>query len=387
MTIGQSAVDLYGGDVLRNTAHRYRELRQLGPIVRLTHNDLYAVTRFQAVREALRADSQLISGQGVSANDLFNAASAGATLTSDGEEHHRKRSILMRPLTPTALGAIKQRMEDEASRLVLSLLERDVVCGVKDFASHLPLQIVSDLVGLEQSGRERMLDWAAAVFDAQGAMNARTAQALQHALGLVEYVRGLDRGRVNPGGWAADLLSEAEAGLLPSDEARFMIADYVVPSLDTTILASAQMLWSLGATPGAFNALRINPDLVQSVVNESVRLASPVRCFTRLAVTEVELAGEVIPAGARVAILFASANWDESQYPEAEVFQADRNPRDHVGWGHGVHVCAGMHLARLEMEALARALARHVTTIEVFEPTRITNNVLQGFEAFRARLR
>ncbi|MEM9403841.1 MAG: cytochrome P450 [Pseudomonadota bacterium] len=64
----------------------------------------------------------------------------------------------------------------------------------------------------------------------------------------------------------------------------------------------------------------------------------------------------------------------------------DRNPRDHLGWGHGSHTCAGMHLARLEMEALLRAMLRHVKHIETGEPVRLMNNVLQGFVSLPASL-
>jgi cytochrome P450 len=88
-----------------------------------------------------------------------------------------------------------------------------------------------------------------------------------------------------------------------------------------------------------------------------------------------------------VLILYASANRDERHYDRPEVFVVDRNPRDHVGWGHGPHVCAGMHLARLEMEVLLGELVRQVERIEVGTPERLRNNVLQGFTALPTRFR
>ncbi len=164
-----------------------------------------------------------------------------------------------------------------------------------------------------------------------------------------------------------------------------MAVDYVAPSLDTTILASAQMLWRLATTPGTFAALKANPKRARSVVNESVRLASPVREFTRLAVADYATADGTIPAGKRAAMLFASANWDEDHYERADEFVVDRDPRDHLGWGHGSQICAGMPLARLEMEALARAMAQHVDSIAVGDLVPLANNVMQGFAALPAR--
>ncbi|MEM8920285.1 MAG: cytochrome P450, partial [Pseudomonadota bacterium] len=160
--------------------------------------------------------------------------------------------------------------------------------------------------------------------------------------------------------------------------------DYVAPSLDTTILASAQLLWSLASTPGAYDALRDTPDLSGSAVNEAVRLASPIRGFSRYAQTDYDTEDGSVPAGSRVLVLYASANWDERHFVEPDTFQVDRNPRDHVGWGHGVHTCAGMHLARAEMLALLKAMTRHVDRLDVSNAEPIMNNVLQGFASFDA---
>ncbi|MCG8441389.1 MAG: cytochrome P450 [Caulobacterales bacterium] len=375
----QSDIDLYSDETLSQTEVVYRSLRDRGPIVFLPANNLYVVTHFDAVRAALRADETLISGKGVAANDFINNTTMATTLGSDGETHDRRRAVLMRPLGPRALEKVKQRIEESADRLVQDLRARGGFCGVRDFASHLPVSIVADLVGLEEDGRENMLVWAAATFDALGPLNARAQQALQVALGLREYARQLGPDKVKSSGWAAHIFAAHENGEVSIEEAVSMVLDYTAPSLDTTILATGHMLWRLGVTPNAFSALRSDPGLAPSVVNESVRLASPIRGFTRYACRDYVTDAGTIPAGSRAVMLYASANWDERRYQDAHQFHVHRNPRDHVGWGHGAHTCAGMHLARLEMEALARALARHVERIEVGEPAPIMNNVLQGF--------
>lgn len=386
MSVSESTIDLFSDHTLANTESQYRALRDTGAIVYLSTNDLYAVTRYEAVRQALRADRILVNSKGVAANPIINERGGDGTLTSDGKTHTRRRSILMRPLIPRAINDVRERVEETADRLIRDLLARDEFCGVADFASHLPVSIVADLVGLEESGRENMLEWAAATFNALGPMNERTQSALPMAQDLILYVHQLGPDRVREGGWAARILDEAERGVLTPGEGAMMVVDYVAPSLDTTILAAAHMLWRLAVTEGAFEALRADPDLVPSVVNESVRLSSPIREFTRFAADDYTANGVTIPAGARAAVLYASANWDERHYEAAPEFRVDRNPRDHVGWGHGVHTCAGLHLARLEMEALARALIRHVRRIETGKPVPLVNNVLQGFSAFPARL-
>lgn len=386
MTIPTSDIDFFSDGTLLDTQHTYKALRDTGPIVYCEPNDLYVVTQYDAVRVALRADDILINGRGVAANDLINSAPPDATLTSDGETHNRRRAILMRPLGPRAIHDISDRISGTADHLVQDLTTRSSFCGVKDFSSHLPVSIVAELVGLTEDGRENMLSWAAATFDALGPLNERAQNALPMAGSLLQYTAGLTSDQVRSDGWAGRILAEAKAGEITPAEATMMVVDYVAPSLDTTILASAELLWQLGSTPGAFQQLKTQPDLVRSAVNEAVRLASPIRAFTRFTASEYVTDAGTIPAGARVAMMYASANWDERHYDNAHDYQIDRSPRDHVGWGHGTHMCAGMHLARTEMEALCRALITHVSSIEVSEPRRILNNVLQGFAAFNCNI-
>lgn len=121
------------------------------------------------------------------------------------------------------------------------------------------------------------------------------------------------------------------------------------------------------------------------MINEVVRLASPIRGFTRSVAEDYQVGDITIPRGERVLVLFASANHDERHYEDPSRFDVHRNPRDHVGWGHGAHTCVGMHLARLEMEVLLRGLLDHVERLAVASPTPIQNNVLQGFKALPAR--
>jgi cytochrome P450 len=215
-------------------------------------------------------------------------------------------------------------------------------------------------------------------------MNWLGLKAVPQLLGLLGYIGKLNRDQVMPGGWAARLFDAAERGDLTRAEANAMVIDYVGPALDTTILATGHMLWRLAVTPGSYDALRADPKLIPGIVNESVRLSSPIKSFTRLAAADYDAGGTVIPKGSRVAVLFASANRDARHYERPDTFDVTRNPRDHVGWGHGPHVCVGMHLARLEMELLLEALVTHVGRIEVGAPKMIRNNVLQGFAALPA---
>jgi cytochrome P450 len=376
------AADLYSDAAILDPHPLYRAIRDLAPAVWLPAHGVWAIGRHADVRAALRADSVLVSGRGVALNPFVNDHPARTTLTSDGELHRRRRAVLMKPMMPSALAEVRATVERLADERVADLVARGSFDGIADFARHLPVSVVSHLVGLPEEGRERMLAWAAAMFDALGPANARAQAAVPGVLELAGYAAGVDRARLAPDGWAARLFAAADAGRLDPEDVPGLLVDYIAPSLDTTILATGHLLYLLGSHPAQWELVRANPALVTGAVNEALRFEAPVRAFTRFATKPYHTDGISIPENERVLVLFGSANRDERRYAEPDRFDVTRDARDHVGFGHGVHRCAGGHLAQLELEALLRALVARVRRIEVGAPTPLYSNVLRGYRSF-----
>jgi cytochrome P450 len=380
-------LDLYAPAVTEDSAAAFAQIREAGPVVWLPRHRLWAIGRFEQVREALRDDELFTSGEGVAANRFTNQMARGTTLFSDGEPHAARRKVLMRALGAKALGPIAERLDAEAEAIVAALLGRASFDAAREFSSGLPMGVVADLVGIRVSN-DRLLGWGASSFDVLGPLNRRGLRAAVNGLGMLAYSRRLSRSGVVPGGWAESVFEAAERGEISKREARAMVIDFVAPSLDTTILASTQMLWLLGENPEAWQRLRADPELIGAAVVESVRLASPIRGFTRRLSRNVEYGGARIRAGERAVLLFGAANLDERRYRDPGRFDLDRPPGGNLGWGFGPHTCVGIHLAKLEMAALLRALLARVETIEILgPPTRICNNTLQGIGSLPVRLR
>src|SRR5262245_39256378 len=203
----QLDADLYANVAIADPYPLYRAIRDLGPAVWLSAHGVWAIARFSDVRAALRADQALVSGRGVAMNDLVNGNVSRVTLTTDGDVHRRLRTALMKPMMPSALKEVKASIDELAVELVTGLLARDSFDGIRDFAQHLPLSVVSRLVGLPEPGRQRMLEWAAATFDALGVMNERGQRAVPLVLELAAYLGRLERSDLDPAGWAAALFS------------------------------------------------------------------------------------------------------------------------------------------------------------------------------------
>jgi cytochrome P450 len=327
--------------------------------------------RYCDVRQALSDDETYCSGNGVAANPLANVLSAGTTLASDGEAHAKRRRLLLQSLSAKALSALDPVLQAEASAVIDRLCHRYEFDGVSDFAAYLPIRVVADLVGVDID-HNRML--------------TRTVKAAPAGLSFWYYARSIRSENVKQGGWAESILAAGHAGALRPAEAKAMVIDFIGPSLDTTILASAQLLWSLGTDPDVWEELRRNPDLVPAAAVEAVRLGSPVRGFTRILKHDSEIDGVVLGRGQRVVLLYASDNMDETQFEQPEVFSLHRKGAN-LGWGFGAHACVGMHLSKMEMHALMRAMIPEVARIRVDKPVRLLNNTLQGFESLRASFR
>lgn len=374
--IPQDPVDLYDDAVIRAPWTHYARLRAKGPVVWLSRLQNYAFTQYAVVRQGLRDHETFVSGKGVAADDFGCSHLRGNTVASDPPRHGALRGAMMPPLLPAAIAQIKPRVQSVADALVERCLDAGSVDAIPDLAQGLPLAVVRDLVGLPDFGRANMLKWAGAAFDVLGVQNAR-GQAAQTAIAEMRsfIARNATPDKLKPGSWTHRITEMARSGKIDAELAPFALRDYINPSLDTTISAIGHLLYHLGRDPTALDRLRTTPALRLNAAHEAVRIGTPIRAFSRHTVKPVDIAGHRLPAGARVMMLFASANRDETVFAAPDRFAIDRaNARRHLGFGAGIHMCVGMHLALLEIECLINALVARCQQLETGAATPAMNN-------------
>lgn len=378
--IPTSDVDLYSDAVLEEPYESYRRLREAGPAVWLERHNTWVMTRYDAVHEALRNWKTFSSAEGVALNDTLNTAMRGNTLASDPPLHDLLRNVVGASMTPQALRPTKDTIDQQAEALVERLVAQRSFDAVTDLAQALPLSIVPDFIGLPREGREHLLEWAEATFNAMGPMNERCAHAAKTLPDLFGYAAHIAAtGDLQPGSFGAGVLDAERAGRITSKQSPQLFTAYLVPSLDTTISAVGSAVWLFGRFPDQWDRVREDPSLIPNAFEEVVRLESPIQSFTRLATSDYDVEGINIPAGSRVIVLYASANRDERRWAQADRFDVTRETSGHLGFGYGIHFCAGAGLARLEGQAVLGALARRVERFELGASTRRLNNVIRSF--------
>ena len=378
--------DFYDDAFIQDPWPHYAHMRSLGPVVYLPLHDNYALTRHPQVQSALRDHHRFCSGKGVAGDRFGCEFLQGNTVASDDPRHSELRRAMAPPLFPGALEDIRDRVQLEADGLIDRLLATDEFDAMADLARHLPLAIVRDMVGLPTFGQENMLKWAAAAFDVLGRQNDRGKAAVPAIGEMRAFIdEAVATGKLAQESWTGRILALVDEGLLSADLAPFATRDYINPSLDTTISATGELIWQIANNPDQWECLKQDPELCGNAVNEAVRLCSPIRSFSRHTTREIEVDGYIIPPGARVMMLFASANRDETVFADPDAFRLDRNPRVHLGFGSGIHMCIGMHLAELEMTALLRSMIPRVGRIHVGKPVIAMNNSIRAFSSLPAR--
>jgi cytochrome P450 len=291
-------------------------------------------------------------------------------------------------LLPRALRAISDNVDEQAAQVVDAAVRQGEIDGVEDLACALPLAVVPDLVGWPRGQRDNLLPWGAATFDILGPLNRHAVRSIPASLRMLKFARRVVRQRsLIEGSIGHEVLLAADDGKVSREVCAALMIDYIAPSLDTTISAISHALHLFATHPDQWQVLQQDPARIPNAINEILRYESPLRAFSREARETTEIAGHQVPAGARVLVIYASANRDELEWDDPDSFNIERDATRQLGFGHGAHACAGQGLARLEASAMLRALVERVDRIELTgPPTWAINNIIRRHESLPIKL-
>jgi cytochrome P450 len=353
--------DPYTAENHLNPWPQYARLQGKAPVVKLflDGRTVYAITGYEHIRAAFERDELYSSRGGLSLHPR-EREQAGVLISTDGREHARLCRVISPYLTERAIGLRRRQVTAYVGDLVAELVERGSFDAVTDLARRVPVQVVSDLIGLPDDGeRDRFADWAAAATYAQGPKWSATPQALDRIAEMRDYVGklGVDR-KFTPGGLGETVFGKVGDGLqdITSQEATSIVwGGLVVAGLHTTIAALGWLIWAL-ATEG----ITFDERLAHArVADEVVRWQSPFPHVYRTTTHAVSVGDYLVPADARVLLLVGAGNRDGRWWQNPDMFDPFRvGVQDHLGLGRHVHSCLGQHLFRLEVEALLLGLLR-----------------------------
>jgi cytochrome P450 len=333
----------------------YAALRQEAPVHPVTlpnGMEIWLVTRYADCRAAL-ADPRLSKRQGAGDNARSLAAPVSTPLTrhllaTDPPDHTRLRRLVAKVLTARRVEELRPRVTELSAALIEPLRGRESADLVEDYALHLPIQVICELLGVPIEDQEEFRRWTSVMVSA----STGAAGVPEAAAAFVGYLRRLiEHKRATPGG---DLLSALvatrdEGDRLSEDELTSMAFLLLLAGHETTVNLIGNGMFTLLTRPDAHRRLLDEPALIPAAVEEFLRLESPVETATSRTAMEPLTYGDVtIPAGAMVAISLLSADRDPDRFPAPDAFDLRRPDNQHLAFGYGIHYCLGAPLARLE---------------------------------------
>ncbi len=379
----QTDVDLFAPELVAEPYPLLAEVRSAGPAVYSTVHDVYVLTRYEDVRSAAGDWESFTSSHGVALLPERNAQMEGSVLSTDPPEHDQLRAVLGDKLAPRGLAKVREQMSAYAEQLVSEVTADGSFDGVVDIARVFPINVVADLVGLPQDGRDTLAPGSDAMFAGFGPNSGYTLEKLPELMDYVQWLGTMaDRSKLLPGGWGEAVMDAVDEGRIDQVGAIRTISAYLTAGMDTTVNATGALLKVFVDRPDVWEAIKADPSLAAPAFEEILRLESPVIGFFRMATRDVTFGDTTVPAGAKVLLHWAAANRDPAKYADPDEFRLDRNPVDHVAFGYGVHGCAGQGLARMEAATLIEALVRHVDTFSAAGPAvRGRNPVVRGYDS------
>jgi len=376
-------IDPFSDAVLHDPYAYHERLREAGPVFWLESLGVYGMARFDEVRASLSDHETFVSSRGVGVADFAKEEPwrpPSLLLEADPPLHDRTRGIMNAILAPARIREKDALWRERAHELVDELAQNDSFDAVTDLAEVYPMRVFPDAVGLMDDGRENLLTYAAAVFNAFGPRNRIFEQGNASSLEASAWVaEACKRENLKPGGWGQDIFAAADRGECTQDEAEKLVRSLLSAGVDTTVNGIGHLLLAFTEHPHEWDRLREDPKLIRRAVDESVRWDSTVQTFFRTASRDAEVAGHVIPKDSKVLLFLASANRDPRKWDKPELFDLSRTTSGHVGFGAGIHQCLGQVIARLEAQMIVGALAERCVSIRrTGEPVRRLNNTLHA---------
>jgi cytochrome P450 len=377
----------------------YHALREHDPVHRMP-DGAYLITRYRDC-EAVYKDARTFSSDKkiefkpkYGDSPLYEHHTTSLVFNDPPLHTHVRRAILG-ALSARAIAEMESGLVDLVDRLIARMAERGRADLIEDFAAAIPVEIIGNLLGVPRSERSPLRGWSLAILGAlEPVLNSEQFSRGNAAVrDFLDYLRGLvAERRRRPGDRDKDVLTrliegEHEGRKLTETELLQNCIFILNAGHETTTNLIGNALHALMLWPAERRRLIDDPGLTKSAVEEVLRFESSNQLGNRIVAADTVLGGVAMPKGTLVTIGIGAANRDPEQFPDPDRFDVARSPNRHLAFASGIHLCAGMNLARLEGRiAIERFLSRFPDYAPDGEPVRSRRARFRGFVSLPVRL-
>lgn len=393
-------IDIYNPDnyVAAVPHDQFRRLRDEAPVYWHPHPDgggYWAVSRYEDVRLVSRDHATFSAQRGfVVVDDLapdILAMAQGQLLGMDPPNHGPIRRAVIERFTSKMLVEMEPMVRAIARESLLAAREMGDCNFVFDAAGNVPTAVICSLLGVPRDMWSQIRHWSdmqTSAGDPDLGASPEETQQVSMDMGMYGYQLATER----QGAGGDDLISllinvEVDGHKVTAEEFASLFIQITVAGNETTRSMMSSGMLELLKQPELYRRLEAQPELLPGAVEEMLRWSTPLHYFRRTATCDTELRGQKIRENDRVVMLYSSANFDERVFDRPEVFDIERSPNPHLAFGHGIHLCLGANLARLEARIFFEEFFKLFRGAELIgEPRRIRSNLVNGLKDLPVRL-
>jgi cytochrome P450 len=389
-TFSPAQPDLFKNDVMWPYFERLRKDSPVHFTPDSDHGPYWSVTKYNDIM-AVDTNHQVFSSEG--GITIFEQIGGEGPLpmfiAMDPPKHDIQRKTVTPAVSPTNLALLEPLIRERAGQILDSLPIGETFDWVDKVSMELTAMTLATLFGVDQADRRKLTYWSDVVTAAPGhGLIDTPEQKMQIFVEYHAYFTELWNQRVNsdPTGDLISMLAHGEATREMSPREYFgNVVLLTVGGNDTTRNTITGSVYALNKNPDQYAKLRANPDLIPSMVSETIRWQTPLAHMRRRALADYELGGKLIRKGDKVVMWYVSGNRDDEVIENPDAYIIDRpRPRQHLSFGFGIHRCVGNRLAELQLRVIwEEILKRFPEIVVVSEPKRVFSTFVKGYESLQ----
>ncbi|BAZ51605.1 cytochrome P450 like protein [Nostoc sp. NIES-4103] len=345
-----------------------------GDWVLTRYADIKAVLRSNRIRshdqpELLKEKNQYLQNQGRNLNNLAQISNK-ILFYMNPPDHHRLRSLVVKAFSPLVV----ERMRPHIQKIVDELLEQVKNQGhmdiIADIAGPLPVIVIGKMLGIPIEAQQQLHQWShvlSRILDSL--VSLEEYEILNQVIAeFQDYLRGLIIEREKQP--QEDLISaliaaREESDKLSQEELLAICILLFATGEETTVNTIGNGMLALLHHPEQMQQLKREPTMIQSAVEEILRYDSPVQLTARVAIDNLEIGNQTIPAGEKLILCLGAANRDPEQFPNPDEFNIKRYQDSHLAFGDGIHYCLGAALARVQAQIAINTLLQEFSDLQL----------------------
>jgi cytochrome P450 len=382
--MGEPHFDPYDWETHENPYPIYRALREHAPAYYNEERDFWALSRHADVLAAFRDWQRFSNTGGVALESDLDAEAVMSFLGMDPPRHDRLRALVSRGFTPRRVTALEPHIRELAIRYIDTFIQAGRCDFIDDFAGRLPMDVISEMVGVPPEDRDELRTWADTVLHREEGNPPVPPAGMEAAAKILGYFdRHVAQTRAQPGDdlTAALIDAELDGDRLDDREIIAFLFLMIIAGNETTTKLLGNALYWISKNPGQREKVLANRDLAEPWAEETLRYDPSSQLLARTLTCDVEMHGRKMPAGAKVALLIGAANRDDRAFERPDEYDVTRNTANSLAFGNGTHFCLGASLARLEARVSLEEILNRLPDFEI-EPDgveRVHSSNVRGF--------